>query len=399
MTFSVSELNEYVSLMFSNDPVLTDVSVRGEISGFKRHTSGHLYFSLKDKDALIKCVMFRGDAWSLAFRPEDGQQVVATGRASLYKKDGTFQLYVNTMQQEGDGVLYARYLALKRELEREGLFDREKKKPPFLPRHVGVVTSGSGAAIQDIYNVITRRFPKMNITLCPVKVQGQGAAAEIARGIRRINAETDCDVLIVGRGGGSMEDLWCFNERVVAEAIAESRIPVISAVGHETDFTIADFVADLRAPTPSAAAELCVPEFAALKEQTEKLAERILLTPERTIGVRREKLGFLLRSRGFAGLELAVVNERKRLEDLLESVVREAAQHARDMRARLGKTEAMLGTLSPDAVLERGYAIVRDAEGRTVSAAERLGKGDRITVRFGTGAVGAVVEERIPEGK
>ncbi|MDO4493271.1 MAG: exodeoxyribonuclease VII large subunit [Clostridia bacterium] len=393
---SVSELNEIVSLLLSEN--LKDISVRGEISGFKRHTSGHLYFSLKDKDACVDCVMFRTNAWSLAFRPEDGQQVVAVGSPSLYQKNGRFQLYVTEMQQLGDGELYARFIALKSELERAGMFAAERKKPiPFLPRHVGIVTSGSGAALQDIVNIVTRRFPKMRMTLCPVKVQGAGAAEDIAAGIRRMNAETDCDVLIVGRGGGSIEDLWCFNERIVAEAIFESTIPVISAVGHETDFTIADFVADLRAPTPSAAAELTVPEMDKLRDKIADLTARLSGLPEKLLQSRRERLGYLLRSRGFAGLELAAVNERRRLSDMCDAMVAAEQRFIVERNNRLKTAVAMLGTLSPLAVIGRGYAIVTNAEGHTVGNVEQLNTGDEIGVLLRGGSVRAVVAERCTE--
>ncbi|NLI52737.1 MAG: exodeoxyribonuclease VII large subunit, partial [Clostridiales bacterium] len=274
--FRVGELNEYVSTLLSSDPNLAQLRVSGEISGFKRHSSGHLYFSLKDESALVRCVMFRQQAMRLNFQPQDGMQVLLYGRAALYEKDGSFQLYANYLKKSGEGELYLRFLALKQELEERGWFDAARKRPiPFLPRRVGVVTSGTGAAVQDIINIIRRRFPRMPIVLASVRVQGQGAAEEIADAIRKMNEAEAADVLIVGRGGGSMEDLWAFNEPAVAEAIVQSRIPVVSAVGHETDFTIADFAADLRAPTPSAAAELAVPEMEACYEGVRQLGERM----------------------------------------------------------------------------------------------------------------------------
>ncbi|MEN6340334.1 MAG: exodeoxyribonuclease VII large subunit, partial [Clostridiaceae bacterium] len=346
--FSVSELNEYVATLLTADPNLCEIRVSGEISGFKRHTSGHLYFSLKDENALVRCVMFRQQAMRLSFNPQDGMRVVLMGRASLYEKDGTFQLYANYLKKSGEGELFAKFLALKAELEKKGYFDPERKRPiPFLPRHVGVVTSETGAAVQDIVNIIRRRFPRMPIVLAPVRVQGQGASAEIARAIDQMNEANAADVLIVGRGGGSMEDLWAFNEPEVAEAIINSRIPIVSAVGHETDFTIADFAADLRAPTPSAAAELCVPEMSACYDAVRSLAERMRRSLTASLAHMRSNVRLFATSSAFRLLERKVRDSSQTLDLARERAFRAAMERARHERANLETMRAKLTALGP----------------------------------------------------
>ncbi|NCB30429.1 MAG: exodeoxyribonuclease VII large subunit, partial [Clostridia bacterium] len=300
-TLSVTQLNEYVSGLFRRDLLLQGVRVRGEISGFKRHSSGHLYFSIKDEGALVRCVMFRQNTLSLSALPKDGQSVIVRGSVSLYVKDGQYQLYVTALEQAGEGELYRRFLEMKDALAAEGLFDSEHKKPlPLLPKCMGVVTSPTGAAMQDILQIARRRFPKMNITLYPVRVQGEGAAEEIAHGVREMNRLRLADVLVVGRGGGSLEDLWAFNEPVVARAIYDCEIPVVSAVGHETDFSIADFVADLRAPTPSAAAELCIPEYERLWEEIEEAKIALQTLPHGRIDALRREIDALANAASFS---------------------------------------------------------------------------------------------------
>ena len=391
--FRVSELNEYVSLVLSGDPNLSDLRVSGEISGFKRHSSGHLYFSLKDENALVRCVMFRQQAMRLNFQPQDGMQVLLYGRASLYEKDGSFQLYANFLKKSGEGELYLRFLAMKRELEERGWFDEaHKKRIPFLPRRVGVVTSGTGAAVQDILNIIGRRFPRMPVVLASVRVQGAGAAEEIARAIDEMNRRNAADVLIVGRGGGSMEDLWAFNEPVVAEAIYQSAIPVVSAVGHETDFTIADFVADLRAPTPSAAAELCVPEMDACYEAVRQQSERM----RRALSARLERMRANVRlfasAKAFRLLENRLMSERQSLDGIRERAFRGAREQIFAARAELARIRAQLAALDPSAVLERGYAILTGADGRALGGVADLSAGDAVNIRMRDGAAGARIE-------
>ena len=392
MIFSVSELNAYVGGLLGADPHLRDLTVRGEISGFKRHSSGHLYFSLKDERALVRCVMFKGQAMQLDFRPEDGMQVCISGYAALYARDGSFQVYAQSMEREGAGALYARFLALKEQLEREGYFDASHKKPiPFLPRCVGVVTSGTGAAIQDVLQIIGRRFPKMPICLCPVKVQGEGAAGEIAAGIRAMNRARAADVLIVGRGGGSIEDLWAFNEPEVARAIWESEIPVISAVGHETDFTIADFVADLRAPTPSAAAELAVPSYADCAETLAVLDGRLRRSLDAGLRSRRDRLHLLQNSAGFHMAAQRVSDGRFELDALRERLCRGAERTLLAKRQRLERLHGALAALNPDAVLQRGYAMICDEAGHVLSSVADVQLQEQIAVRLSDGRLTATV--------
>ena len=390
--FRVSELTEYVSLVLSGDPNLADLRVSGEISGFKRHSSGHLYFSLKDESALVRCVMFRQQAMRLSFQPQDGMQVLLYGRASLYEKDGSFQLYANYLKKSGEGELYLRFLALKKELEARGWFDEARKRQiPFLPRRVGVVTSGTGAALQDVLNVIQRRFPRMPVALASVRVQGAGAAEEIAEAICEMNQKNAADVLIVGRGGGSMEDLWAFNEPVVAEAIFNSEIPVISAVGHETDFTIADFVADLRAPTPSAAAELAVPEMDACYEAVRLQSERL----RRALGARLERMRATVKlfasAKAFRLLESRLMSERQSLDAVRERAFRSAREQIVRARTELSRMRAQLIALDPSAVLVRGYAILTDASGRTLGGVGTMQTGDAVNIRMHDGSAGASI--------
>ena len=394
IVFRVSELNEYVSLVLAGDPNLSDLRVTGEISGFKRHSSGHLYFSLKDEGALVKCVMFRQQAMRLTFQPQDGMQVLLYGRASLYEKDGSFQLYANYLKKSGEGELYLRFLKLKKELEERGWFEKARKRQiPFLPRKVGVVTSGTGAAVQDIFNIIQRRFARMPIVLYSVRVQGAGAAEEIAKAIREMNRNKAADVLIVGRGGGSMEELWAFNELAVAEAIVESEIPVVSAVGHETDFTIADFVADLRAPTPSAAAELCVPEMDACYEALQLQSERM----HRALNARMERLRANVKlfasAKAFRMLENRLMNERLSLDLARERAFRGARETLSLARAALSQARVQLTALDPSAVLERGYAIMTDASGQAIGSVSAIAVGDAVNIRLRDGTAGAHIEK------
>ncbi len=391
--FRVSELNEYVSLVLSGDPNLADLRVSGEISGFKRHSSGHLYFSLKDENALVRCVMFRQQAMRLTFQPQDGMQVLLYGRASLYEKDGSFQLYANYLKKSGEGELYLRFLAMKRELEERGWFDETHKKPiPFLPRRVGVVTSGTGAAVQDIFNIIQRRFPRMPIVLASVRVQGAGAAEEIAKAIDDMNRRKAADVLIVGRGGGSMEDLWAFNEPVVAEAIYRSAIPVISAVGHETDFTIADFVADLRAPTPSAAAELSVPEMDACHEALHLQSQRMHRALSARLERMRANVKLFASAKAFRLLEHRLMSQRQALDGMHERAFRGAREQIGLAKAQLVRMQAQLRALDPAAVLERGYAILTDADGHALGGVAAMQAGDTVNIRMHDGTAGARVE-------
>ena len=390
--FTVSELNEYVDLMLSRDPFMGELTVTGEISAFKRHTSGHLYFTLKDDAASVRCVMFRPNALRLSFFPKDGMSVRIEGRAGLYGRDGSFQVYAERMEKTGDGALYQKFLALREELKGRGWFDESLKKPiPFLPRTVGVVTSGTGAAIEDIRNVIARRFPNMPIRLYPVAVQGEKAAGEIAAAIRQADRERRCDVLIVGRGGGSLEDLWAFNEEIVVAAVHDCTLPVISAVGHEIDFSLTDFAADLRAPTPSAAAELAVPELGKLKDGLAQSRDRLCSALRHGVERKRDRLELLIRRRGALLTEQRVMQEQQRLDtcrDALEEGIEGRLQRQRDALATVG---ARLKAADPLGALDRGFALVYDAKNDLVRRADDAAVGEGLTLRFRDGRVQAHV--------
>ncbi len=390
--FTVSELNEYVRLSLAQDPNLSRLAVTGEISGFRRPSSGHLYFSLKDDGAQVRCVMFRGAATGLDFRPEDGMQVRVVGRADLYTRDGSFQVYADSMLREGAGALYQRFLRLKAQLEQKGYFDSAHKKPiPALPRAVGVVTSGTGAALQDIRNVIGRRFPAMPVLLYHAAVQGAGAAAEIADAIKKADLEQRVDVLIVGRGGGSLEDLWAFNEIEVAEAVFGCRIPIISAVGHETDFSIADFTADLRAPTPSAAAELAVPEYAALSAGLMQMRARLDRSLSAGVLQKRQALERMGGAAALLRVRHSLETEQLRLDRAEERMLRACRDRLQRTGHALSEAGVRLDGFDPDRTLRRGFALVYDAAGAPLTKADRAAAGQRVLIRFADGGVRAKV--------
>lgn len=397
-TLSVSQLNEYVRRLLAGDPMLRSLRVQGEISGFKRYTSGHLYFTLKDEEACVSCVMFRSAAEALDFRPQDGQRVTIRGSASLYPQRGQYQLYVERMQREGVGELYMRFEALKRRLTAEGLFDQAiKKEIPAYPRVIGVATSPTGAVLRDIVRVARRRDPNISILLAPTSVQGAGAAGEIVHALEQLNRQGEADVILCGRGGGSIEDLWPFNEEIVARAIRASKIPVISCVGHETDFTIADFAADLRAPTPSAAAELAVPEAAALRAAIDGLLEGGTAAIERRLTLERAHLARLNASAALNMPSRLLIERRETaLERLTGRMTRAAQTMPQTKRARLDGLMRALGAVNPNAVLERGYAVVRQ-NGQAVTDASALDVGDLIDVTLKGGTLGARVTRHADE--
>ncbi|MGE5590247.1 MAG: exodeoxyribonuclease VII large subunit [Bacillota bacterium] len=357
---SVSELTRYVKGLVDGDAVLRRIWVRGEISNFKRHYSGHLYFSLKDAHSSLRCVMFRSHAERLQFEPESGMSVLAGGSVSVYERDGVYQLYTEELQPDGLGALNLAYLQLKARLEEEGLFDPARKRPlPRLPRKVGVATALTGAAIRDIINISRRRFPNVHLVIAPVLVQGAEAPPQIARALDALARVDGVDVIICGRGGGSLEDLWAFNDERVARAIHRCPVPVISAVGHETDFTIADFVADLRAPTPSAAAELAVPDR---REEQLRLAAaqaRLLASLRRGHEVRASRLKSLLRSPALERPLDGVRQRRQRVDDLSRAMGAAMTHRLQLQRARRDQAAAQLQALSPLAVLGRGYSLTR----------------------------------------
>jgi exodeoxyribonuclease VII large subunit len=392
---SVAQLNRYVATLLERDGNLNPVLVRGEISGFKSYASGHLYFTLKDDEAAVSCVMFKGYAGRLQFRPADGLKVIVTAKASIYDRDGRFQLYVQSMSADGVGDLYLAFEQLKSKLETEGLFDPEHKKQlPLLPRLIGVVTSPSGAVIRDILQVLTRRFPNFRLQLIPVAVQGEGAAAAIAAAIDRFNELGQADVLIVGRGGGSLEDLWAFNEEIVARAVYRSKIPVISAVGHETDFTICDFVADVRASTPSVAAELAVPVKSEQENLILQAQIRLRQALSRRLERQRLRLDHLLVNRILRRpLE---ITDRRRLDvdRLVQRLVTVTQTNVRQAERRFSILAGKLDALSPLKVLARGYGVVTRAADNSVLLSTALVKpGENIEVWLRDGIINCDVRQ------
>ena len=366
---TVSQINGYLKRMLDSNEILNNIWIKGEISNFKLHYSGHMYITLKDEGGVLKAVMFKSSALRLKFNPADGMKVLARGRISVYEAGGSYQLYIDEMIPDGVGALYLAYEQLKSKLEAEGLFNDEYKKPiPAFPEKIGVVTAATGAAVRDIINVITRRFPYAEIILYPTLVQGTGAGAEIAEAIRYFNKSFKVDTLIVGRGGGSIEDLWAFNEEIVARAIFESEIPVISAVGHETDFTIADFVSDLRAPTPSAAAEIAVPSVAEIYAGLSSYLTRILQAENNLIGRKRFELKTLkLKS------PKDYLNERSMmLDSYIKSIEKSFSLKLLESKKNFGELLAKLDTLSPLSVMARGYAIAEDSDGNIIKSVKDL---------------------------
>jgi exodeoxyribonuclease VII large subunit len=367
--FSIQEITRYIRMKLESDELLGDVWLRGEISNFTHHSSGHMYFTLKDEGSRIKCIMFAAHNRKLPFAPRDGTKVIARGNVSVYERDGNYQFYVTQMQPDGIGSLYLAFEQLKKKLEAEGLFDPARKRPlPRFPRTIGVVTSPTGAAIRDILTTLGRRFPQARVTLVPVLVQGQGAAPSIVRAIELLNRIGEADVLIVGRGGGSLEELWAFNEEIVARAIAASRIPVISAVGHETDFTIADFAADLRAPTPTAAAELAVPHFAELRETLEHLRRRMRGALAAVVESRKTRLARVRRSPVLLYPRRYLLAHAERLDRASERLRERMRRRAEQSRQRLLGARARLAAAHPGGRAEVAAARRREAERRLTAA-------------------------------
>ncbi len=391
---TVSEVNRYIRELISRDIVLNRLWVKGEISNFKYHYSGHLYFTLKDDTSLLRCVMFRSRAQALRFKPENGLKVIIGGYVSVFERDGQYQLYAEEMQPDGLGNLHLAFEQLKARLQQEGLFDaRYKKKLPFLPRAIGVVTSSTGAVIRDIINVLGRRFPNVEIKLFPVAVQGELAARQVAYAIKRLNELNNVDVIILARGGGSLEELWAFNEEIVARSIFASRIPIISAIGHETDFTIADFVADLRAPTPSAAAELVIPEKIALQNRICELEIRLKNSMYRFAEIKRTKLEKLLGSVAFRQPFNRVYQERMRLDVLERYMVKAVKSRFEKARAEFAVLAGKLDALSPLTIISRGYGIIKSVEtGKIINSVSSVKIGDRVRVEVADGNIDCIVE-------
>lgn len=389
---TVTQVNLYIKQVLGRDDILKNILVKGEISNFKAHSSGHLYLSLKDESGVMRAVMFRSAAARLDFRPANGMKVIARGRIGVYERDGQYQLYIEHMEQDGIGALHIAFEKLKKKLDEEGLFSPSHKKPlPKYPKRIGVVTAPTGAAIKDIMNVLTRRFSYSDVVLYPVLVQGKDSARSIVEAIEYFNATDSVDVLIVGRGGGSIEDLWSFNEEIVARAVYNSHIPVVSAVGHEIDFTIADFVADLRAPTPSAAAELVVPSQVELREKFNNVYARLYSCANRIVERGRLQLKVSAESAALKNPMAMIDNSRIYLDSLSRTMEGAYKNIMGDKRRNLAVTASKLDALSPLGALSRGFSLTKDESGAVVKSAKRLNKGDKISVTLSDGTAHATV--------
>ena len=391
MAVSVTELNRYIKEKIASDEALANIIVKGEISNFKNHYTGHMYFTLKDENSLIKCIMFKTYAQKLNFMPKDGMKVFVLGGVSVFERDGVYQIYVKAMQEDGIGALYRKYEELKKELEQKGLFSQSHKKPiPKMPKVIGVLTSQTGSVIRDIINVSTRRNPNVYIRLLPVPVQGEDAGPKIVDGIRKMNKEKLADVIILARGGGSLEDLWPFNEEIVANAIYESEIPIISAVGHETDFTIADFVADLRAPTPSAAAELAVPDIYEIKQKINLYQNRLRLSLNKKLEIMKLRYEKCISSRVFKEPTRMIEDYYLKVDNQIKKLEKNIKEKEQTEKQKYIKLVAKLDTLSPLKTLSRGYSIV-ESENKIVKSVKELKKGQNIEIRLTDGKAQAQV--------
>lgn len=391
---SVSQVNAYIKSMMDNDALLCNVCVRGEISNYKLYPSGHHYFSIKDADGALRCVMFRGNAVRLRFRPENGMKVLVTGRVSVFPRDGAYQLYCTSLTPDGVGDLYVAFEQLKSKLAAEGLFDPAHKKPlPKFPHRIAIITSGAGAAVMDMLRILGKRYPLSKVLILPVRVQGVEAPAEIASAIRYANRYQIADIIITGRGGGSIEDLWAFNDERVARAVYASEIPVISAVGHEPDVTICDFVADVRAATPSNGAELAAPDQTQLRNQLQNAQSRLLEAMTKQLKLSRQTLDALAAKRVLQSPENYLQDKRMQLDYLHQQLIAASQRQVAEKKQRFIRLTASLEAMSPLKVLSRGYSVVRAEDGTLVTDASRMRTGDRIRVQMQKGSLTACVEQ------
>jgi exodeoxyribonuclease VII large subunit len=390
--WTVTQVTGYIRELFEIDYRLREIQIAGEISNLSRARSGHLYFTLKDAQAQLPCVMWRNDALRLRYQPGDGDAVIVSGQISVYEAGGRYQLYATSITPAGRGDLAAAFEELKRRLEAEGLFDEGQKQPlPVFPRKIGVVTSIDAAALRDILNVLRRRFPIVQVLIAPTAVQGIDAPPQIVRALQWLDGRDDIDTIIIARGGGSLEDLWAFNDERVARAIFGARHPVISGVGHETDFSIADFVADVRAPTPSVAAELAVPDSRQLKTDILSLQGRQQELMRIRLAQERWQLTGLLRNLKLLGPQRRLLNDRQRVDTLAVHLDQAMRHHLVRVRGRLQLLQTRLSAVSPEGTLARGYAIVRDSQGRILRSAARVQAGDKLQIQVSDGAFGAQV--------
>lgn len=385
---TVTEINEYIKTLIEGDPMLGQVWIKGEISNFKRHSSGHLYLTLKDGESVLRAVMFRGAAGNLLFEPKDGMKVMVRCKISVYPASGNYQAYIAEMEQDGVGDLHAAFEALKQKLYAEGLFSQEHKKPlPRFPSRVGIVTSPTGAALQDMKNVIGRRFPYAAITVYPSLVQGEEAAAQIMQGIQYFNKTKSADVLIIGRGGGSIEDLWAFNSEELARVIYHSEIPIISAVGHEIDFTISDFVADRRAPTPSAAAELAVPDVTEVRQRLQNAQRKLTALLQTNIQAKRMHFQQLSVQKVFTRFADSLNERRLVVDDMMAKIQKDCGTGVRMRRQTLAKWAAALEGYSPLHTLQRGYGIIQDEQGNLIRKKADVKQGERLDITVTDGKI------------
>lgn len=397
---TITQLNEYIRSRMDADPLLTQVAVKGEISNYKLYPSGHHYFTLKDEGGALKCVMFKGSALRLRFRPENGMKIIAMGRVTVFPRDGAYQLYCTAMAMDGVGDLYAAFEQLKKKLAAQGLFDPAHKKPlPRYPGTIGIITSSAGAAVHDMLRILNKRYPLSNVRLLPVRVQGVEAPGEIAAAIRYANHYQLADLLIVGRGGGSIEDLWAFNDERVAYAIYESRIPVISAVGHEPDVTISDYVADLRAATPSNAAELAVPDQEALRQNLDALSSAMATALSRQLKGARQHLNVLSQSPALRSPTGYIEQRRKGLELLTNRLVSAQNRTISDKTGRFIAAVSKLDAMSPMKVLTRGYSMALTERGEVLRSVHQTEPGERIAISLSDGRLSAIVMEKKEEAK
>lgn len=391
--FSIGKLTDYIKQKLESDSNLINIWVRGEISNYTKHGNGHLYFTLKDETSQIKCVMFNSSASSLKFEPEHGMKVLVLSSIGVYKLYGNYQLIVSEMHPDGLGILHQKFLMLKEKLEKEGLFSKKHKKPiPRFPKTIGIITSPTGAAIKDLINILTRRFPNINIKIAPTLVQGVEASKDIVKSIELLNRIKGIDVIILGRGGGSLEDLWCFNEEIVARAIFKSEIPIISAVGHETDFTISDFVADYRAPTPSAAAEIAVPDKNELLRDINHLKERLLLKVKRTLDFKKQSLESIM-DRPIFKRPLDFINQYlQQIDEIILNSSKAISNFLKLKRKELEIITATLHSVNPKAVLSRGYSIATN-KGKIIKTIADVKINDLIDIVIQKGEIKSQVKE------
>lgn len=391
--YTVSEINKYIKMIFDKDVYLNNITIQGEITNFKAHYTGHLYFTLKDDTSTIKCIMFKSFASLIKFKPSDGMKVVITGQVSVFERDGAYQIYCRTMTPEGLGELYLAYEQLKDKLNKEGLFDSaHKKKLPYLPNRVGVITSRTGAVVRDIINVTTRRYPNVNLLIYPAAVQGVNVAQTVIEGLDTFNRLNNVDVIIIARGGGSFEDLFGFNDENLARKIFESKIPVVSAVGHETDFTICDFVSDLRAPTPSAAAELVYPQYSDIVQKISTDRNRIIIGIQNYI-IRKREYVKRIKAGKLEKVPLDIIN---RYRMIIDSTIRKSENNIRlrieRYKSKCMQTISKLDALSPLKTLTRGYSVVENEERKVIKSVKDVKKDDKLNLTLVDGKINVIVE-------